>query len=86
MALEAKVKQDAPKVDYFDGLVDRNLLTNLRTTAKQLNIPQKQFTAHLLTDDLFTVKDCKGNKWTGQQTFVTPRGKETFKLFYKKLA
>ena len=28
-----------PKADYFDELVDRNLLTNFRETAKQLGVP-----------------------------------------------
>ena len=38
----------APKADYFDQLVDRNLLTNFRETAKQLEIPPKKFVAFLL--------------------------------------
>lgn len=29
-----------PKADYFDELVDRNLLTNIRETAKKLNIKE----------------------------------------------
>lgn len=32
-----------PKADYFDELVDRNLLTNFRETAKQLSIKQNDF-------------------------------------------
>lgn len=32
-----------PKADYFDELVDRNLLTNFRDTAKELGIKQKDF-------------------------------------------
>ena len=38
----------APKADYFDQLVDRNLLTNFRETAKQLEVPPKKFVAFLL--------------------------------------
>lgn len=38
----------APKAEYFDELVDRNLLTNFRETAKQLGIPPKKFTEQLL--------------------------------------
>ena len=34
-----------PKADYFDELVDRNLLTNIRDTAKELGIKQNQFVA-----------------------------------------
>ena len=37
-----------PKADYFDQLVDRNLLTNLRDTAKELHIKQNEFIAFLL--------------------------------------
>lgn len=38
----------APKADYFDEIVDRNLLTNFRETAKQLGIGEKSFIAFLL--------------------------------------
>ena len=37
-----------PKADYFDELVDRNLLTNFRETAKQLEIKEKDFVRFLL--------------------------------------
>ena len=37
-----------PKADYFDQLVDRNLLTNLRDTAKELHIKQNAFVQFLL--------------------------------------
>ena len=37
-----------PKADYFDELVDRNLLTNIRDTAKELKIKQKDFVNFLL--------------------------------------
>lgn len=32
-----------PKADYFDELVDRNLLSSFRETAKQLEIGEKKF-------------------------------------------
>lgn len=38
----------APKAAYFNDLVDRNLLTGLRETAKELNVPPKQFVSFLL--------------------------------------
>lgn len=38
----------APKAAYFDELVDRNLLTGLRETAKELCIPQNKFISYLL--------------------------------------
>lgn len=37
-----------PKADYFDDLVDRNLLTNFRDTAKQLHTKQSRFVSFLL--------------------------------------
>ena len=37
-----------PKADYFDELVERNLLTNFRDTAKQLGIKQRDFVSFLL--------------------------------------
>lgn len=39
-----------PKAEYFDGLVSRNLLTNLRDTAKELGIKQKEFISYLLSN------------------------------------
>lgn len=48
-----------PKADYFDQLVDRNLLTNLRDTAKELHIRQKDFVAFLL-DKRYMFRDPKG--------------------------
>lgn len=38
----------APKADYFDELVDRNLLTGIRETAKELGVKQKVFVDFLL--------------------------------------
>lgn len=48
-----------PKADYFDGLVDRNLLTNFRETAKQLGIGQKAFVNFLL-EKKYVYRDKKG--------------------------
>ena len=39
-----------PKADYFDELVDRNLLSNLRDTAKALGIGQKDYISFLLEE------------------------------------
>lgn len=38
----------APKADYFDALVERNLLTNFRETAKEIGAKPKQFVKGLL--------------------------------------
>ena len=37
-----------PKADFFDELVDRNLLTNFRETAKEMKIKEKAFVGFLL--------------------------------------
>lgn len=91
-----------PKADYFDELVDRNLLTNFRETAKQLGIKARDFIQFLLSkkyiyrdkrgklmpyaqyseNGLFEIKECFNEKtqWSGTQTMVTPKGRETFRL------
>lgn len=91
-----------PKADYFDELVDRNLLTNFRETAKELGVGPKAFVSFLLERKyvyrdkkgkllpyqphveagLFEVKECFNEKtqWSGPQTLVTPKGRETFRL------
>ena len=46
--LQTKVEQDKPKVQYFDTLVDRNLLSNFRDTAKDLQVAPKAFINFLL--------------------------------------
>ena len=48
-----------PKADYFDELVDRNLLTNFRETAKQLNIKEKEFISFLL-EKRYVYRDKRG--------------------------
>lgn len=48
-----------PKADYFDELVDRNLLTNYRETAKQLRFPERKFIDFLI-DKKYIYRDKKG--------------------------
>lgn len=96
-----------PKAEYFDELVDRNLLTNFRETAKQLHIGEKSFIKFLIdkkfiyrdkkgklmpyalhkNDGLFEMKECFNEKtqWSGTQTLVTPKGRETFRLLYAEV-
>ena len=45
-----------PKADYFDALVERNLLTNFRDTAKELNVGEKTFIGFLI-DRKFIYRD-----------------------------
>lgn len=90
-----------PKAEYFDELVDRNLLTSFRETAKQLGVEEKNFISFLMekkyiyrdkkaklmpyadkNNGLFEVKECfnEKTKWSGTQTLITPKGRETFRL------
>lgn len=92
-----------PKADYFDELVDRNLLTSFRETAKQLDVKEKAFVQFLLDKKyiyrdkkgklmpyadknagLFEIKECFNEKtqWSGTQTLITPKGRETFRLLF----
>ena len=50
----------APKADYFDELVNRNLLTSFRDTAKQLEVSEKVFITFLL-DHKYIYRDKKGH-------------------------
>ena len=94
-----------PKADYFDELVNRNLLTNFRETAKQLEVGEKKFIKFLL-EHKFIYRDKRGKlmpyaeknkglfelketfnektKWSGTQTLITPKGRETFRLLFLK--
>lgn len=49
----------APKADYFDQLVDRNLLTSFRETAKQLGVKEKAFIRWLMNRK-YIYRDQKG--------------------------
>jgi phage antirepressor YoqD-like protein len=64
-----------PKADYFDALVDRNLLTNFRDTAKELEIGQRQF-VNWLIEKGFIYRDQKGK--------LKPYAKYTPELFKLK--
>lgn len=90
-----------PRAQYFDELVDRNLLTNFRETAKELGIAPKRFVSWLI-EQKYIYRDKKGKllpyegkntglfeikeqynpktEWSGVQTLVTPKGRETFRL------
>lgn len=48
-----------PKAGYFDQMVDRNLLTNFRETAKQFKIKEKVFVGFLV-EHRFIYRDKKG--------------------------
>lgn len=48
-----------PKAEYFDALVDRNLLTSFRDTAKLLHINEKSFVKFLLSHE-YVYRDKNG--------------------------
>lgn len=56
--LEEKAKIMAPKAKYFDALVDRNLLTNFRDTAKELHVGPK-FLVNYLLEHGYLYRDAK---------------------------
>lgn len=49
-ALEAELGIARPKADYFDAFVNPDDCTNIRTTAKELKIPERKFVKFLLNE------------------------------------
>lgn len=45
--LNRRLRLALPKAEYFDAFVDPADCTNIRTTAKELGVPEKQFTRYL---------------------------------------
>ena len=45
--LTRRLRLALPKAEYYDAFVDPADCTNIRTTAKELGVPEKQFTRHL---------------------------------------
>ncbi len=56
---DKKISELLPKARYYDELVDKNLLVNLRNTAKELGVTQKMFINFLLYRKLL-YRDKKG--------------------------
>lgn len=57
--LKANNQLMQPKADYFDELVNRNLLTSFRDTAKELKVKEKDFINYLI-DNGYIYRDKKG--------------------------
>lgn len=57
LTVEKQIMQ--PKAEYFDELVDRNLLTSIRETAKELKVKEREFVAFLL-DKGYLYRDKRG--------------------------
>ena len=102
--LEQQLALAEPKVEYFDALVNRNLLLNFTTVAKELGVKRKVLIGYLIenkyvyrdannkllpysqhTPHLFEVKEYTKDNYSGVQTLVTPRGRETFRLLLSGL-
>ncbi|EGT4600656.1 Rha family transcriptional regulator [Clostridioides difficile] len=70
-----------PKADYFDALVERNLLTNIRDTAKELGVKEKVFVSWLI-EKKYCYRDSKGKikpysnkmQYFELKEFTTPYG------------
>ncbi|MCC0648385.1 Rha family transcriptional regulator [Clostridioides sp. ZZV15-6598] len=70
-----------PKADYFDALVERNLLTNIRDTAKELGVKEKVFISWLI-EKKYCYRDLKGKikpysnkmQYFELKEFTTPHG------------
>jgi prophage antirepressor-like protein len=46
--MEERAAEMQPKADYYNALVDTSVLTSIRQTAKELNLPEKLFTYLLI--------------------------------------
>lgn len=57
LTVENKLMQ--PKAEYFDELCDRNVLTNIRETAKQLKVKERAFVSFLLSKK-YVYRDKRG--------------------------
>lgn len=101
-ALEAELNVARPKADYFDAFINPDDCTNIRTTAKELKIPERKFVKFLLNEGylfrspsgqllpynkksnegLFIVRDFVTFRYTGSQTYFTPKGKDVIRIRY----
>ncbi len=50
--LKQTVQEQRPKIEYMDKLIERGNSTNIRNTAKELNIPERKFIKMLELDGL----------------------------------
>ena len=101
-ALEAELNATKPKADYYDAFINPDDCTNIRTTAKELEIPERKFVKFLLNEGylfrspsgqllpynkksnegLFIVRDFVTFRYTGSQTYFTPKGKDVIRRRY----
>ena len=101
-ALECELNTAKPKADYYDAFINPDDCTNIRTTAKELEIPERKFVKFLLNEGylfrspsgqllpynkksnegLFIVRDFVTFRYTGSQTYFTPKGKDVIRIRY----
>lgn len=72
LAVDKQIMQ--PKAEYFDEIVDRNLLTSFTDAAKELGIKRKTFITFLI-DHNYIYRDKKGN--------LMPRSNEKAKELFE---
>ena len=97
--LSGEVERLRPKADFYDAFVHENC-TNIRATAKELQIGERAFCRFLMdagflyrcpagyllpyakpsNNGLFRVKDFWKYGHFGQQTLITPQGKNVIRL------
>ena len=98
--LSGEVERLRPKADFYDAFVHEENCTNIRATAKELQIGERAFCRFLMdagflyrcpagyllpyakpsNDGLFRVKDFWKYGHFGQQTLITPQGKNVIRL------
>ena len=68
-------------------LAEREKRISALTVENQILQPKADYFDQLVDRNLFTVKECFNEKtnWSGTQTMVTPKGRETFKLLCEGL-
>ena len=99
---EEQIQAMAPKADFFDELVEQNLLMSIRQTAKELDVRKIDFVSFLL-DNRFCYRDTENKLQTfsryvgeyfklvedegsGTQMMITPKGREAFRLLVRARA
>lgn len=98
--LSGEVERLRPKADFYDAFVHEENCTNIRATAKELQIGERAFCRFLMdagflyrcpagyllpyakpsNGGLFRVKDFWKYGHFGQQTLITPQGKNVIRL------
>ena len=73
--LQQELRLAKPKADYYDAFMDVDGCTNLRTTAKELNVPERWF-ARFLQQTGFLYRSPAGNL----MPYAIPRNRGLFRV------